>query len=227
MNPRTPSDEPPQGSQQENEMSKELYPGSRLTTGESLLLIMGHALRHHASKEATESLLKLIEAHLPENTALPTSRYLFFKEFASSRAVETRHFYCPDCLSYLGKDTGSEMVCEKCSRACDINALAAADSYFVTLDLKQQFSELLRDPSIHIDETSRDMSLDVGNITTSSSYHEMPVKDDDFTVTWNTGTSRRRSVSGHFCFRSMNFQHQISTSIHSLQDSGLVIGNLT
>lgn len=69
---------------------------------------------------------------------------------------------------------------------CDINALAAADSYFVTLDLKQQFSELLRDPRIHIDESSRDMSLDVGNITTSSGYHEMPVKDDDFTVTWNT-----------------------------------------
>nr|XP_037273416.1 uncharacterized protein LOC119165339 [Rhipicephalus microplus] len=48
------------------DMDEELYPGSKITRAESILLIMGHSLRHDASKEATESLLQLLRAHLPE-----------------------------------------------------------------------------------------------------------------------------------------------------------------
>ncbi|KAH9384337.1 hypothetical protein HPB48_026339 [Haemaphysalis longicornis] len=43
-----------------------LYPGAKLTRGQSLVMVMAHSLRHHSSKEATESLLRVIEAHLPE-----------------------------------------------------------------------------------------------------------------------------------------------------------------
>lgn len=81
-------------------MNTALYPGSQITAGEGRPIIMGHVLRHHESKEATESLLKVIEAHLPESATLPSSKYLFSKEFAGSKAVITQHLYCPGCFSY-------------------------------------------------------------------------------------------------------------------------------
>lgn len=61
-----------------SELDELLYPGSRLTLGESMMLILGHSLRHHSTKEGTESLLQLIEAHLPKEAAIATSKYLFF-----------------------------------------------------------------------------------------------------------------------------------------------------
>lgn len=72
------------GHRPKTEMDEELYPGSKLTKGESLLLIMGHSLSHHSSKAATESLLKLLEVHLPRESTLPASKYLFFKQLGSS-----------------------------------------------------------------------------------------------------------------------------------------------
>lgn len=66
-------------------IDQDLYPCAGLAKGESLLLIMGHCLRHHSSKEATESLIKLLELHLPAATTIPTSKYPFLMSFLQLR----------------------------------------------------------------------------------------------------------------------------------------------
>ncbi|XP_037555238.1 uncharacterized protein LOC119431859 [Dermacentor silvarum] len=57
-----------------DELDENLFPGSKLTKAESLLMVMAHSLRHGCSKEATESLLQLLSAHLPEGVKYPTSK---------------------------------------------------------------------------------------------------------------------------------------------------------
>ncbi|KAH7985680.1 hypothetical protein HPB49_026311 [Dermacentor silvarum] len=52
--------------QTRNELDGPLYPESKLSRGQSLVMVMAHSLRHHSSKEATESLLKVIDAHMPQ-----------------------------------------------------------------------------------------------------------------------------------------------------------------
>ncbi|KAH7940936.1 hypothetical protein HPB49_008189 [Dermacentor silvarum] len=59
--------------QEQTKMDDPLYPGARISKAESVLLIMAHSLRHSASKEATESVLKLVEAHLPDGTGFPST----------------------------------------------------------------------------------------------------------------------------------------------------------
>ncbi|XP_042149760.1 dentin sialophosphoprotein-like isoform X1 [Ixodes scapularis] len=51
-----------------SELDELLYPAAKLSMAESLLMVMGHSLRHCSSKEATESVLKLIDSHLPKDT---------------------------------------------------------------------------------------------------------------------------------------------------------------
>ncbi|XP_049520158.1 uncharacterized protein LOC125944135 [Dermacentor silvarum] len=67
-----------------DELDEDLFPGSKVTRAESLLMVMAHSLRHGTSKEATESLLQLLSAHLPEGVAYPTSKYTFFRHFSGA-----------------------------------------------------------------------------------------------------------------------------------------------
>ncbi|KAL1457327.1 hypothetical protein MTO96_043519, partial [Rhipicephalus appendiculatus] len=76
------SEQPAYGS--ESELDQVLFPGAKLTRAESFLLIMAHSLRYQCSKEATESLVNLIGAHLPEGTMYPSSKYLFFQQFCGA-----------------------------------------------------------------------------------------------------------------------------------------------
>ncbi|KAH7933298.1 hypothetical protein HPB49_011232 [Dermacentor silvarum] len=60
--------------QTRNELDGPLYPESKLSRGQSLVMVMAHSLRHHSSKEATESLLKVIDAHMPQVERQPAKR---------------------------------------------------------------------------------------------------------------------------------------------------------
>ncbi|KAL1414092.1 hypothetical protein MTO96_007730 [Rhipicephalus appendiculatus] len=64
-----------------DELNQPLYPGSRVTVAESLLLVLGHSLRHDASREATESLLNLLNAHLPEGNINANVKVLVLQAF--------------------------------------------------------------------------------------------------------------------------------------------------
>ncbi|XP_064470051.1 uncharacterized protein LOC135384795 [Ornithodoros turicata] len=169
-----------------SQLDEDLYPGSRITKGESLLLILGHSLRHSCTKEATESLLELLEAHLPNEAALPTSKYMFFKQFLSSHRTMMYNFYCPNCLQYLGDKNDSEFYCDTCSRDFDINVLTENCSYFLSFDISEQIRDKLSQTELNFKQLSRSRSYDVGEITTSQGYSNLPIAGNDLSVTWNT-----------------------------------------
>ncbi|XP_075535137.1 uncharacterized protein LOC142570667 [Dermacentor variabilis] len=60
--------EPRAGEVSASELEEPLYQDAKLSRSQSLVMVMAHSLRHHSSKEATESLLQLIDAHMPEGT---------------------------------------------------------------------------------------------------------------------------------------------------------------
>lgn len=172
---------------QQTELDNKLYPGSRITQGESLLLMMGHSLRYHSSKNATESLLSVIEAHLPENVNFPLSKYLFYKHFSASNALSRQHFYCPECMQYIGEVSESEscVTCKKCRISHEVTKLVKTGSYFVMLDFESQLEGILQSPSL-AHRVPAPHSLDVKDITQSKAYTELPLSQDDISVTWST-----------------------------------------
>lgn len=77
----------------ENEL---LYENSRITVGESLLLIMAFIMRHKLSLVASEDLISLVELHCPgQNNALKgLSRFREF--FQSLKHPMKKQFSCPN-----------------------------------------------------------------------------------------------------------------------------------
>lgn len=163
-----------------------IYPGARITAGESILMVMAHSLRHNSSKEATESMLKVIEAHLPKETAFPTTKYKFFKHFAGADNARTRHFYCPACRGYIGDvDRASARVsCKGCNKVHKVSILTKKCSYFFTVDLGAQLVHLLED--VGSLPPKEPLAYDCGDITQSQAYHDLPLRADDVTLTFNT-----------------------------------------
>ncbi|XP_077491795.1 uncharacterized protein LOC144102383 [Amblyomma americanum] len=152
---------------------EQLYPGSRLTIGESMVLIL-------------ESLLKLIEAHVPKEAAIPTSKYIFFKQFTNARESATLHFYCPSCLLYLGERQAQELHCSTCGADFVVDTLKKNESYFLTFDIAKQVKDKLSLDELNFKLLPRQLSYDVGELTTSQGYHNLPMSTHDLSVTWNT-----------------------------------------
>lgn len=169
------------------DLNEKLYPGCRITRAESLLLIMGHRLRHHATKEATESLLKVIEAHLPQDNDFPLSKYIF-KGFSGSSCTTSLQLYCPSCGSYMGNAscTNSDCCCPHCEMSHSTDVLMRSGSYFVMLDIQQQLRHLLQQPNFSFRFAGRTMTHDVSDITESKAYHQLPMRGTDISLTWNT-----------------------------------------
>ncbi|XP_040064985.1 uncharacterized protein LOC115322291 [Ixodes scapularis] len=171
-----------------SELDDKLYPGCRISQGESLLLVMGHSLRHHGTKEATESLLQVIEAHLPEGTSFPMSKYLFYKQFSGCKKLAKLHFYCPDTMLYLGapNDEDTDILCSDCESRHTISNLTKNGTFFITLDIESQCRDILEDPKSSVLLKPKKVSLDVGDITFSKAYNELPLTPSDISFTWNT-----------------------------------------
>ncbi|KAH9384261.1 hypothetical protein HPB48_026254 [Haemaphysalis longicornis] len=70
-----------------SDLDQPIYPSARITKAESMLMVMAHSLRHDQSKEATESLLKIISMHLPEGTPFPANEVLVLQELFCCRVV--------------------------------------------------------------------------------------------------------------------------------------------
>ncbi|XP_049515826.1 uncharacterized protein LOC125947007 [Dermacentor silvarum] len=182
------SDQGPEESQQEeNELDVPLYPEAKISKGQSLIMVMAHSLRHHSSKEATESLLKIIDAHLPEGATFPKTKYLFFKNFSSVLECErTTHVCCPKCSEYLVSlpCATADIVCLQCTTQHRISSLVESGSFFLTLDLDAQIKEILL--SGKLPQNRRAPAYDVADITQSTGYATLPLTDDDISFTWNT-----------------------------------------
>lgn len=160
-----------------------LFPGALVTHEESLLLLMAHVLRHHGSKEATESLLKLLQYHLPEGSQLPATKYLFEKYFTKQEQPLTTHFYCPTCTSYIGVGETDKLDCV-CGAEHSAKVLLRGGSYFLSLDWKAELCNLLANKGPLPEKPG--LMFDVSDITQSPAYNQLPLGPDDVTLTWNT-----------------------------------------
>ncbi|XP_040074279.2 uncharacterized protein LOC115325530 [Ixodes scapularis] len=188
----TPTRQPPQpavsgptcgDSPQQDPMMQPLFPGALVTHEESLLLLMAHVLRHHGSKEATESLLKLLQYHLPEGSQLPATKYLFEKYFTKQEQPLTTHFYCPTCTSYIGVGETDKLDCV-CGAEHSAKVLLRGGSYFLSLDWKAELCNLLANKGPLPEKPG--LMFDVSDITQSPAYNQLPLGPDDVTLTWNT-----------------------------------------
>ncbi|XP_042150715.1 uncharacterized protein LOC120844575 [Ixodes scapularis] len=170
-----------------SELDELLYPAAKLSMAESLLMVMGHSLRQCSSKEATESVLKLIDSHLPKDTKYPTTKYCFFKHFAGSVGRKIRHFYCSSCMGYIGElgPSDGEACCNQCGMKHSENDLVKSLSYFFTLDLASQIREMLETSDGSILGKHR-LSYDVTDVTESLGCSRLPLGADDLTITFNT-----------------------------------------
>ncbi len=114
-----------------------LYPGAKLTKGESLTSLLGYMLRHHVTKSAFQDLLHLLKMLLPDNS-FPSTNYLF------SRAFETNkwqvHHYClnPDCGSYIGILDVVSAVCPMCNTECKVSEHLSKGYYFMYSPLRDE-----------------------------------------------------------------------------------------
>lgn len=164
-------------------MAEPLFPGAQLTHQESLVLVMAHALRHHSSKEATESLLRLLHYHLPTGSNLPVTKYMFEKYFKQQEQPLISHFYCPTTQRYIGVAEGNDLNCT-CGNNHSAEVLLSNGSYFLCLDWRSQLSNLLEAKGPLPSKPG--LKVDVSDITESPAYSQLPLGPDDVTLTWNT-----------------------------------------
>lgn len=61
--------------------------------------------------------------------------------------------------------------------------------FFITLDIESQCRDILEDPKSSVLLKPKKVSLDVGDITFSKAYNELPLTPSDISVTWNTDGS--------------------------------------
>lgn len=162
-----------------------MYPGSKVTVAESLLLTMGHSLRHDASREATESLLNLLHAHVPEGARLPTSKYTFFKHFNGVNTQKARHFYCSSCSSYLGpQEQDAQVACDMCKTQHQVPDLVKNASFFFVFDFGEQIRYALKTGRIKPAQNSA--TLDISDIRDSAGYRKLPTSANDISLTFTT-----------------------------------------
>nr|XP_054920888.1 uncharacterized protein LOC126518559 [Dermacentor andersoni] len=146
---------------------------------------MGHSIRHDASREATESLLKLLHAHVPEGTLLPTSKYTFFQHFNGVDMKKARHFYCNSCSSYLGPlEQVAQVTCDKCKAQLQVPDLVKTASFFFVLDIEGQVRDIMK--AGRIIPVQQSASLGITDITNSVGYRKLPLSASDITLTFNT-----------------------------------------
>lgn len=153
---------------------------------------MAHVIRHNNSNAALQSLLKLIEYHLPPGTPFPATKYLFMQCLSEPDASFECHAYCPrkGCDSaYIGTET---KTCFECHTVVDYDDCVKGGHYFLKFSLTKQLIQLMEKHKLNdhllVGEKRqmcdafqgrryRDMALEMGenDITVSFSADGVPI----------------------------------------------------
>ncbi|XP_051962563.1 uncharacterized protein LOC127629523 [Xyrauchen texanus] len=164
---------------------KPLYPGAPLSKGESVLMLMSYLLRHNLTGEALTHLLEMFNIMFPG--LIPSSHYIFHKEFGSSSKFEV-HFYCESCLKYFGISTDCPTQCDSCNTVFDANANLKNGFYFLVLSLYAQIKQLLQEHGVSLNEKTRTFGV-LSDIQSGEEYLNLCdsgiLAKDDLTLIWN------------------------------------------
>ena len=96
-----------------------LFPGSSLAVNTSNMLLRSFMCCHHLTQRAKSDLLQLLQIHLPEESLVSPSLYMFEKNCSKNcpdRSPEvTEHYYCSGCNASLTGPNGPGCSQEYCS----------------------------------------------------------------------------------------------------------------
>lgn len=122
------------------ESPKKVFVDCPLTESASNLLVLQYSIRHSLSQEAVADLLKLLQIHCPTPNTVPSSLYLFRKQFPSLQNMATSHYFCSFCLQEVsGKELSS---CPNFACGKSLQTFQALSSFF-ELSIEQQITNLL------------------------------------------------------------------------------------
>lgn len=111
-------------------------------------MLMSYLLRHNLTGKALTHLLEMFNTMFPG--LIPSSHYLFHKDFGSSSKFEV-HFYCESCLKYLGVRGDCPSQCDTCNTEFDANANLKNGFYFLVLPLYAQIQQLLQEYGVNLE----------------------------------------------------------------------------
>ncbi|XP_051580549.1 uncharacterized protein LOC127456206 [Myxocyprinus asiaticus] len=164
---------------------KPLSPSASLSKGESVLMLMSYLLWHNLTSKALTHLLEMFNIIFPG--LIPSSHYLFHKEFGSSSKFVV-HFYCESCLKYLGIRADCPSQCDSCNTVFDANANLKNGFYFLVLPLYAQIQQLLQEHGVSLNEKTRTFGV-LSDIQSGEDYQMLCVSGvlgkDDLTLIWN------------------------------------------
>lgn len=165
-----------------------LYTGCDLTLEESKLLILAFALRYNISDKALESLIQLIDCHLPSTQH--RSLFMFFKDVPKTPSVHI-HFYCyvKTCKRYIQFAENDVVTCE-CGARCERTYLTKAGYYFLHISLKDQLIKLLNYQFIREQLRWKCKNKDERDVINGDVYKRLldngMLSKRDITLQWNT-----------------------------------------
>lgn len=116
-----------------------IYPGARLTIGESMTCILKLYLQENLSKSCLSKLLSIIEMHCPERNKCAKTLYFFQKWLRQFEVPFEKHFYCSECCKKLNN---ANELCELCPEPKSV-------CYFITFPLEAQLQKLFERPGFY------------------------------------------------------------------------------
>ncbi|XP_077262674.1 uncharacterized protein LOC143897709 [Temnothorax americanus] len=160
-----------------------LYEGCNLSKEESKMLLVSLALRHQLTDVALESLVQVIDCHLPRTHH--GSKYLLLKSLPESKAC--KYYYCPECYTILNSCIDNRMKCEVCTTIYKKKYLDKKNNYFIHIPLKEQLIELVKSEDFAQFRKTKEMESDIinGNVYRNLRSKNI-IGDNDITLQWNS-----------------------------------------
>ncbi|XP_033646571.1 uncharacterized protein LOC117305804 [Asterias rubens] len=119
--------------------------GSALTKFQLLILLLSFVIRHHLSDSGLGDLLKIL--NLIQLDCVPKTKYRFYANFKTTKETVEMHFYCDDCLAYIGMDP-LVSHCPDCKCPFSKRDSKCRGNFFLYLPIAQQLKELFENPGL-------------------------------------------------------------------------------
>ena len=154
-------------------LKKPLPPSLSTTKFEALLMILHLYMRHKMSDVFLVDLLSFFNKIVGVD-ALRESKHLFHKLFLCGSELNF-HFYCPNCLIYLGYEksfSSGDINCVSCDWVSTVSS-HNANNYFLIFDLREQISDVLSRPGVQLKPRHQSNENVISDIMDAKDYKSL------------------------------------------------------
>lgn len=116
-----------------------IYPGARLSSPQSLLLIQALMVQYGLPDVALQHLLAVVSAHLPKGVYSPRTSYDFKKQLDMDYSTIKFYFPCDKCDDIVSE---GNPICS-CSQIINVKAMKASGQFFVLFDIAKHMGNLM------------------------------------------------------------------------------------